>query len=1161
MMRYAIFFHRLVLNLCLGFLLQSFWLPIEIHAQHKQLKFKKTDQKQGLSHNKVYAVLRDSKGFMWFGTKEGLNLYDGYNFTVFQHDDDSAGLRSSHIQTLCEDSEGNIWIGTYDGGISIFDRYTQTFRSFKNDPEDEKSLSSNNVFVIYEDSKQNIWIGTYGGGLCKYNKKDHNFTVFKHLPHSSNSLSNNAVFDIYEDTEGVLWLATFGGGLSAYHPDKNIFTNYTTDPEKTFSIPANDLFTLCGDHAGNIWLGSYGDGLIRFDKKTESFTSYRHSKTDKNTISSNYVVSLETDHLGNFWIATREGGLNYLEVATEKFYTFNNISGEVGEYAMHSPNVNTLFIDNEGMLWIGTDGEGVYRAYSHAVGFNNFAGGGIILPGFEAKSVTALYEDSQSNLWVGTFGEGVYKIEKNKKHVVHYTQDFFDENSIAENFITDIVEDKDHTIWIGTLSSGLSRLNPQTRQYTNYQHHPAVTNSLSNNAINTLHIDKRGTLWIGTDGGGLCKFNKNTASFTTYFQDPYHPKTSLAGNSVKVIFEDEHSLWLGTKESGISRLDINTFEFVNFRHTDDAESMLPSNEITSITRDYKGALWIGTFDKGICRLDIKNNRYHSITTEDGLISDNVCYLQSGQDSTLWISTVEGLCRLKPATMALQNFTVDDGLYNHEFIQWSGCKNDKGELYFGHLGGFVHFNPASFPDVAYPFPVYISAFWLFDEKKTLESPGFALENIALNHDDNFFEFEYAFLNYQHSQKIQYAYMMENLDQDWKYVGSRRVASYTNLDAGTYHFKVKASTQNGVWYEIVKPVTIVIHPAWYNTWWFRALTAITVIGCCFGYYFYKINAVRRQNRQLESMVAQRTSELVEKNEEIITQKESIEAQNNRLVEVQGLIEERNNELRIINEELEDRVVLRTKELQTANEQLKKANEELDTFVYRSYHDIIGPLSRIHGLCHVALLDVEDAKAIEYIHKLGDSCEEAKHTLQRVLRIHDIRNHELAIAELDILALIHKIVASFEEQMRQVHVDISCENNFGTPMMKSDIELLSIILHNLIENAVKYSRFAQDSYIKILLSNLPKGFVKVSIIDNGISIRKEVRNKVFTMFFRGTANQSGIGLGLYHTKVAIQRLGGIIRYLHNEAEETVFEIQIPGKEPDEKALRQDIEKTAKS
>jgi len=1135
------------------------------YAQHKQLTFKKTDQKQGLSHNKVFAVLRDSKGFMWFGTKHGLNLYDGNNFTVFRKNNDSTGLASNHIQALCEDSQGNIWIGTYDGGISIYDRYAQTFRSFQHNPEDAKSLSSNNVFSIFEDSKGNIWIGTYGGGLCKYNEKEQNFTVFKHVPEVANSLSNNAVFDIYEDREGILWLATFGGGLSAYHPKKETFTNYTKTDENPDAIPTNDLFTICEDRTGNIWTGSYGDGIIKFNKKTKSFSSYKHNEGGKNSLSSNYVVALEADHLGNLWIATREGGLSYLEVETEKFHTFNDLSGDIGEYAMNSRNINTLFLDKEGMLWIATDGEGVYRTYTHATGFNNFIGKGGHLPEFEAKSVTALFEDSKENVWVGTFGEGLYKIEKNRKDITHYAQDFFDENSLAENFITSIAEDKKRNIWIGTLNGGLCKFNQQTEQFTNYQHLPGRPDGLSSNAINTLHVDKKGILWIGTDGGGLSKFNERSGAFTTFFHDPYHPGASLAGNAVKVIFEDEQNLWIGTKESGVSRLDLNTWAFTNFRYSEEEESQLPSNEITSITKDYNGAIWIGTFDKGICRLDVAKNICQPITTKTGLISDNICSIQSGNDSTLWISTVEGLGRLKLSTMNFQNFTDTDGLYNHEFIQWSGYKNTKGELYFGHLGGFVHLNPASFPDINTQLPVYVSAFLLFDEKQVFGLPNFALKDIALNHDDNFFEFEYAFLNYRHPQEIQYAYMMENLDHDWKYVGPRRVASYTNLDAGTYYFKVKASTQKGIWHEIAQPVAIVIHPAWYNTWWFRLLAAFLVIGCSFGYYFYNINAVKRKNRQLESMVARRTSELVEKSEEILTQKENIEAQNNRLVEAQALIEERNNELKVVNEELEDRVMQRTEELQTANIRLKKANEELDTFVYRSYHDIIGPLSRIHGLCHVAQLDVEEAKALDYFSKLNQSCEEAKHTLQRVLRIHDIRNHELQMVEMDVLTLIHDIVAGFADQTHEMQVEVKCNSNFGTPMIKNDSELLSIVFYNIIENAIQYRQLIKEAFIKIRLENMPNGFVKITILDNGMGIKKEVRHKVFTMFFRGTPDKSGIGLGLYHAKVAVQRVGGDISYQHTDAGETLFEVQIPGKEyheiPDNKGVKMDKKEGLKS
>lgn len=1133
-----------------------FVLYADAWAQIKDLRFQNVSLQEGLSHEKVYCTLQDSKGFMWFGTRNGLSLYDGYNFTVFRHDpENSNSLSGNHIQVLHEDSEGNIWIGTYDGGLNVYNRYTNSFRTFQFNREDPNSIGSNNIYAIYEDSKQQIWIGTYGGGLCKYNKERENFEIFKNNPDNPNSLVNNAVFDILEDENGKLWIATFGGGLGVYDPSSHTFSAYQHLPEDEFSIPTNDLYSLCMDKFGNIWIGTYGKGLVHFNLKNKRFTTYLHQEEKRNTISSNYILSLAPDNSGNLWIATQNGGLNYMDVDAKRFYVFKK--NQYNKDKLTTDYINAVYLDKAAKLWIATDGEGVFHMNIQSIVFDNFIGDGKAIPGFTAKSVTAIFEDTQNNLWLGTFGEGLYKIDNETQDLTNYSQDIVNTNSLSGNFITAITEDKDNFIWIGSLNEGLSRYNPQTRQWKNYQQQAGNSESLSNNTINALHADKHGNLWIGTDGGGLCRYNKATDSFTTQLHDPYQPDRSLAGNVIKVIYEDENSLWLGTKSSGISRLELNTFKFTNFRHTGGGESALPSNEITGIARDKEGNLWVGTFDKGICQLDIKEKKYIHLTAKEGLISDNICSILDSKDGSVWISTTRGLSRLNPVTLQIHNFNLEDGLYNQEFVQWSGFKNNKNELFLGQLGSFLRFNPNFFTDVNYQPPVYLTSFRLFDKKVALDTPAFALNHINLTHEDNFFEFEYALLSYQNPTEREYAYIMENLDQNWKYVGNRRIASYTNLDAGTYIFKVKAKDKNGGWHEIARPVTIVIHPAWYNTWWFRFMAFFITISSCLIYYYNKLNTIKSRNAQLEVLVAKRTHELLEKNEEISAQKKNIEEKNNRLTEVHAIIEERNNELRIINEELEDRVEERTKAL-------KSANEELDTFVYRSYHDIIGPISRIQGLCYVATLEIKDPAALEYLTMLRENSDKAKITLLRVLSIYNIRNHEVKTENLDVMELIYSITAQFEKQFRNIKLEIEYENEFF-PIIKTDQELLRTALSNLIENSVKYSRYENDSYIKISLkkdSEFASGeetfsstsdlilipgirrmpSVSIRISDNGIGIVKDAREKVFSMFFRGDVKKSGTGLGLYLSKLAIQRLGGTIYYQHNESLESIFEVKLP-------------------
>jgi ligand-binding sensor domain-containing protein/signal transduction histidine kinase len=1137
-------------------ILNLFFLYAGAWAQVKDLRFKNVGVQEGLSHEKVYCTLQDSKGYMWFGTRNGLSLYDGYNFTVYRNDpENSNSLTSNHIQVLHEDSQGNIWIGTYDGGLNVYDRYTNTFRAFQYNPEDPNSIGSNNIYAIYEDSKQQIWIGTYGGGLCKFNKEREDFEVFKNNPENPNSLINNAVFDILEDEKGNLWLATFGGGLGVYDPSRHTFSAYQHLPEDEFSIPTNELYSLCSDKSGNMWIGTYGKGLIHFNLATQRFTTYLHQEEKSNTISSNYILSMAPDHSGNLWIATQNGGLNYMDVDTKRFYVFKK--DQYNKDKLSTDNLNAVYLDKADKLWIATDGEGIFHMNIQSVVFDNFIGDGNAIPGFTAKSVTAIYEDSQNNLWLGTFGEGVYKFNKESQEIINYTQDFFDENSLAGNFITAIVEDEDQILWIGTLNEGLSQYNPQTQQWKAYQHQAGNTESLSNNTINALHIDKQANLWIGTDGGGLCRFNKDSDSFTTYLHDPYHPDRSLAGNVIKVIYEDKNGLWLGTKSSGISRLELNTNKFTNFRHTGGTESALPSNEITGIARDKEGNLWVGTFDKGICKLDTKGKKYVHLTIKEGLVSDNICSILDSQDGSVWISTTRGLSRLNPSSLQIQNFTNEDGLYNQEFVQWSGYKNKKNELFLGQLGSFLRFNPNLVTDTNYQAPVYLTSIKLFDKSVEPDTPFFALSHIDLTHEDNFFELEYALLSYQNPIEREYAYMMENLDQDWKYVGNRRIASYTNLDAGTYVFKVKAKDKNGSWQEITRPVTIVIHPAWYSTWWFRLLAFCIVISSCLIYYYNKLNTIKRHNEELEVLVAKRTHELLEKNEEISVQKKNIEEKNDRLLKVHAIVEERSNELRIINEELEYRVEERTKAL-------KSANEELDTFVYRSYHDIIGPISRLQGLCYVAALEVKDTSALEYITLLRENSDTAKHTLLRVLSIYNIRNHAIKTEITDVLELICNVTSQLKEQLGYVKLELEYEKDFF-PLVKTDQELIRIALLNLIENSVKYSRQEEGSYIKISLEKIseyssaerdvqsPSGlnlmphtgersFISIRIRDNGIGIVKDARSKVFTMFFRGDQKKSGMGLGLYLAKLATQKLGGTIHYQHIEPNETLFEIKLP-------------------
>ncbi len=1112
-------------------------LPLLTAAQSKFVTFTSIKEENGLSHNKVYDILHDSSGYLWFGTKEGLSLYDGYNFTVFKsNSDDSTSISSNYVQVLYEDTHGQLWIGTYDGGLNVYNRNTRTFKSFTHNPAFPNSISSNNIYAIFEDSNKNLWIGTYGGGLCKYNPAQEDFTVYKHNPNDQNSLSSNAVFDIHEDRNGKLWLATFGGGLCTFDPKYQTFEVYTHNAKDKTSIPSNDLFAISEDIHGNIWIGTYGKGLAKFDRKTETFQSYQEITNSDKVKLSNYILTLEPDASGNLWIGTRDQDISYFNTEEKKLYQFNLNAAD------NPVAVNKLFIDKSGLLWIATEGEGIYKTYSNAIGFDYLISNGKQTANFFAKSITSIFEDHRGNLWLGTFGDGVYKFNPTTQRIVSYKSDFFSDKGLADNFITVITEDEDKNIWIGTSSNGLSKFNPASNEWHTFLYDRSITNSLNSNSINTLYVDQKGNLWVGTYGGGLCRFNKQNNSFINYEKETFTSGKSLTGTTITSIFEDGQFLWVGTKESGLFRVDGISGSYLNYLYDSIQENSIPSNEITSITKDYRGKLWIGTFDKGICQFDEKNNSFKIFNTTHGLVSDNICGLQSGNDSTIWISTVGGISRLLPDDQKFSNFTASNGLYNQEFVQWSSYKNKEGRLFFGSLGNLVCFDPIAIKEWDFHPPLYTTAFFLYNQRQNFQKPTYQINSIELKHNDNFFEFEYALLSFEDPEKNQYAYMMEGLDKDWKYVNNRRLASYTNLNPGEYVFKIKACDERGVWQEVANPIAIVIHPAWYNTWWFRLLIISIIIGISISYYFYQINAVKKKNVLLETLVAQRTSELVIRNLKIEAQTQKIEEKNANLLEAKAIIEERNRELNVINEELEDRVEQRTSELKKSNDQLIKANAELDMFTYRSYHDIIGPLARIQGLCKVGLLDVKDQMAITYFKMLEENCLEAKTTLHKVLDIYNIKNYNLNPNQVDIKNIIEQVKSKLSANLSSQFSLIKLKCDFATiTNIETDAELLENILYSLMENAYQYSQFESDSYMNITVIESATDLLLIDIEDNGIGILPELQDKVFTMFFRGTTNKSGTGLGLYIAKEAAHKLGGTITFGQSHGA-TSFKITLP-------------------
>ncbi len=1096
-------------------------------AQSDGLKFKHLSIEQGLSHKDVTVVLQDSKGFIWFGTKNGLNMYDGYTIqSYFYNPDQPNGIPSNDIRALAEDKEGYLWVGTYDSGVIRIDRTTQ--KGIVYNTLNTKALKSNVISDIYTDKDGNIWIGTFGGGLAIFDLKTKTFVSYQNDPANAYSISSNNIITIHQNRDGTLWLGTFGGGLCKFDPKKKLFYRYLREN-------TTDIYTIEEDRHGYLWLGTYGKGLVRFDARTET-ADYFSTASNKN-LGSDYIRSIKEDAVGVLWIGTeKEGGLTYFDPSRKQFYTYRKDATRPSSLANN--NINNLLLDRLGVLWIGTE-NGIDQIDTQNAAFHITVSGTGPAPKFTDGSVNALYEDRAQILWVGgTLSDklSLYAFNRYQNTYTEYRLPVSQVTQTVNYTINAIAEDELGNIWIGTAESGLYKLNKETKKITQY----TQTNSeLSSNGIETLYKDKKGILWIGTYEGGLCRFDPQNKTFRTYLNNPKDP-FSIVGNTVKVIYEDTYGkLWIGTRENGLSMFDPDMNFFRSFVHDPQSIRSLSSNSIRAITESF-GEMWIGT-DAGICKYEPEGNLFLRINNRNGLPDNEVCGMLTDKKGDIWISMFsKGLTRFNPKGYSFRYFTINEGLHSNEFQQWAAHKSYSGDLFFGGSKHFISFSPDQLIDSHYEAPVYITSFLLFNKKKEFNAPLYQLPVIELNYKDNFFELEFTFLNYLDVDKNMYAYKMEGVDQDWKNIGNRRSASYTNLDPGEYTFRVRAANKYNRWNKKEATIQIIIHPAWYQTWWARLGAIVLVIGSFLMYYRSRIRFLQRQKIILEGLVNERTAELIQKNEEIEAQKNSIEEKNIRLTDANELIEQINEELRAINNDLEYRVEQRTHQLSVVNENLIKSNQELDMFIYRASHDIKGPLASLSGLCKVASMDVQDTKAREYFSLLDKTCDKANHTLVRILKMYDIRNAEICYESLSVKEIVEEYGTELQKLPAYQHIKFEVKTT-GVTVIESDKTLLQIILTNLIENAFRYHLDIPAGYVRIFLEE-DEHSLHIRIHDNGIGIAEKLRPKLFTMFFRGTVSSSGTGLGLYISKLAIERLGGKLLFRSDFEKETAFELIVP-------------------
>ena len=830
----------------------------------QDVKFSHLGLKDGLSQTTVFAILQDKQGFMWFGTEDGLNKYDGYTFKVYSHfPHDAKSLTNNTILALFEDNNGMLFIGTNNGGLNIYDRENDKFISYKNQPDDGNSISGNKVFCIYQDKAGDVWIGTDAGldkivfndkDAVKTNSSSYRNLSFKHL---QNNLGNQPpisfarVRAILQDNEGALWFGTQGGGLNKLinandnQEQTPVIINYQKEDGNSESLSDNDVLSLYEDEKGYIWVATYGGGLNRFDKETKSFQRFLHVQSDPNSIANNIALTIFGDKSKNIWVGTYGGGMDRLiskkdESGNLHYAVKHHIHNPINENTISNNSIGTIYEDRFGVIWAGTFGGAINKydtqhpKFAH---YRYFLQDKNSLPNF---GVSAVYQGADGIMWIGTSGGGLTRVNRATNQFTHYTHKPLDIKSIPNNRISCLYEDQDKDFWVGTSGSGLCRFDKESGNFVQYVNDPQDPNSLPHNVVKVVFQDSDGILWIGTQGGGLCKFDKKYSTFITYKNDPEN-LNSLFTNRVRAIYEDtKGNIWIGNDV--LTKFNKETEKFTHYKHNPKDRSTLSNNSVRSMYEDEKGFLWVGTLRGGLNKLNIRTGQFQHWRLQDGLPNDVVYGVLGDKNGNIWVSTNRGLSMLNVEENKFYNYDISDGLQSNEFSSGAFFKTNEGEMIFGGINGCNAFFPDSIKTNPYVPNVIITGLQIFEKEVQITDREISplikdisiTDSLTFSYKDYVFSFDFSALHFSNSEKNKYAYKMTGLDDfdkeanrgGWHYIGTRRHVSFTNLEPGSYIFSVKGSNNDGIWNEKPTNVHITVVPPFWKTWWFYLLCLLGI-----------------------------------------------------------------------------------------------------------------------------------------------------------------------------------------------------------------------------------------------------------------------------------------------------------------------------------------------
>lgn len=1054
-----------IILLCLGWLLLTAdaWAqprgpihPIQIPLLPDQkLRFDRLTLDDGLSNSFITSVLQDSQGFIWVGTEDGLNRFDGYTFRTFRADPTNPNsLANNEVLALAEDQNGILWVGTA-AGLVRFDPVQETFTTYRHDPANPQSLSNDYVFALTVASDDTLWMGT-DVGVNHFDPTSETFVRYTADPDDPYSLSNDIINVLYFDLNDTLWIGT-EASLERFDASQQRFEAFFTD---------RPVYDVIQETQAVYWIATAG-GLAKFEPATEATIWYQPDSSDPDSLSNEDVQQVLIDETGTFWVGTTDGGLNRFDPATNRFtasYYEPDRQNSISNNA-----INWLYEDRENLLWIGTE-NGLSLLNKRKQHFRH-------IPAYPGNIVLDIAEDQKGRLWIGTNdGFSVFDPETHERLLAYPGEDspVPGPDGLRGNLVYDVHHDYEGYVWLAT-DADVLRFDPTTYTFESY-----IEYGLSDNVFLTVYKDRDGLLWAGTDDGGLNRYNLTTNRLDVYTHDPDNPN-SLSGDIIAFIYEDRAgNLWFGG--AGLTRLDSTQQQFTTYPYDPTGATGLLSETVRDIKEDCDGHLWIGT-SNGLSRLNPKTNSYTPYTTRHGLPNATINGILTDDECDLWLSTNQGLSRFDPQTETIRNYDTHDGLHTNDWQLNARLRAADGTLYFGGVHGITAFAPSALTENHTPPPVALTDFFLFNAPVTIGDSDSPLatsiqhaDEIVLSHTDTPITFEFAALSYAMPVKNRYAYQLEGYDNQWYEVGSdRRLATYTALPAGSYTFRVRATNNAHIWSASEAAVRLTIIPPWWETWWFRALALASIVTAVFSAFVWRTHSIRVRNRWLEGQVKQRTATL-----QVALQ-----------------------EISVAKGEIEHLMHARTEAVQSVVHDLKHTVQAVqsafDVWYLKLDHSFGAQPSIEHGYQRVAKVLYQQQELLD---QLRDAALLESGTLV------------LQPERFDFQQLVQDVVDQMQPRFALSGCTLTVRGEDGTLFIYGDPRRLRRVVYNILENAYRYTTSVrEDGCVQITLGATASG-ITCTVEDNGRGIAADQLEQLGQKFLRlkqGKHDPDGMGLGL--------------------------------------------------